>query len=83
MIKCELVDITNNVSDILTITRAVEDTRVSDVTNTYASTPQSFSENAIIEEVITAEVISEMQDEINALRVYADGEFATKEEVAE
>lgn len=63
--KCELVDITNNVSDVLIIERAVESTRATDTTNTYAATPQSFTANAIIEEVISSEVISEIQDEIN------------------
>ena len=65
--KCELVDITNNVSDVLIIERAVESTRATDTTNTYAATPQSFSSNAIIEEVISSEVISEIQDEVNRI----------------
>lgn len=65
--KCELVDITNNVSDVLIIERAVESTRATDTTNTYAATPQSFTANAIIEEVISSEVISELQDEVNRL----------------
>ena len=65
--KCELVDITNNVSDVLIIERTVESTRATDTTNTYAATPQSFTANAIIEEVITSEVLSEIQDEVNRL----------------
>lgn len=65
--KCELVDITNNVSDVLIIERAVESTRATDTTNTYAATPQSFTASAIIEEVISSEVMSEIQDEVNRL----------------
>lgn len=65
--KCELVNITNNVSDVLIIERAVESTRATDVTNTYAATPQSFTANAIIEEVISSEIISEIQDEVNRI----------------
>lgn len=61
------MDITNNVSDVLIIERAVESTRATDTTNTYAATPQSFTANAIIEEVITSEVLSEIQDEVNRL----------------
>lgn len=65
--KCELVNITNNVSDVLIIERAVEGTRATDTTNTYAATPQSFTANAIIEEVISSEVLSEIQDEVNRI----------------
>lgn len=65
--KCELVNITNNVSDVLIIERAVEGTRATDTTNTYAATPQSFTANAIIEEVISSEVLYEIQDEVNRL----------------
>lgn len=65
--KCELVDITNNVSDVLIIERVVESTRATDTTNTYAATPQSFTANAIIEEVISSEVLSEIQDEVNRI----------------
>ena len=65
--KCELVNITNNVSDVLIIERTVESTRATDTTNAYAATPQSFTADAIIEEVISSEVLSEIQDEVNRI----------------
>ena len=61
------MDITNNVSDVLIIERVVESTRATDTTNTYAATPQSFTANAIIEEVISSGVMSELQDEVNRI----------------
>lgn len=67
VIACELVDITNNVSDVLKVTRGVEATRATDDTNTYSAAGKIFSSAAYIEEVISSEVISQMQDAINAV----------------
>lgn len=67
MIACEIVDITNNVSDILTVTRAVESTRATDSTNTYSATGQSFTAAAYIEEIISVDVLEEMRTLLNTL----------------
>lgn len=66
VIACELVDITNNVSDVLTVTRAIEATRTTDSTNTYSATGRIFTSAAYIEEVISSAVVTQMQDAINA-----------------
>lgn len=67
VIACEIVNITNNVSDILTVTRAVESTRATDSTNTYSATGQSFSAAAYVEEIISVAVLEEMRTVIQTL----------------
>jgi len=67
VIKCEIVNITNNVSDSLIIERAVEATRATDSTNTYAATPQTFTSNAYIEEIISVAVMKQITDQINTV----------------
>lgn len=64
--KIEEVRITNNVSDVLTIARAVSATR-NDTDNTYAATAQSFEAWDFIEEVVSSDVMDEIRDAINAL----------------
>lgn len=73
VIKCEIVNITNNVSDSLIIERAVEATRATDSTNTYAATPQTFTSNAYIEEIISVNVIKEITDDLNLRLPLAGG----------
>jgi hypothetical protein len=82
VIKCEIINITNNVSDSLTIERAVEATRATDTTNTYAATPQTFTSAAYIEEVISAAVIKQITDQINSVESAGAATYATKAEVA-
>lgn len=67
VIKCEAINITNNVSDSLIIERAVEATRATDSTNTYAATPQTFTSNAYIEEIISVAVMKQITDQINTV----------------
>lgn len=67
VIKCEIVNITNNVSDSLIIERAVEATRATDSTNTYAATPQTFTSNAYIEEIVSVAVMKQISDQLNTV----------------
>ena len=82
VLKCEIINITNNVSDSLIIERAVEATRATDGTNTYAATPQTFTSAAYIEEIISVSVIKQVTDQINAVEAAGVATYATKAEVA-